>query len=165
VTQSCWTRKTLVVAGATDLMIQFGIIEPGHEFWLEPLDVAGSTVLYTVCFEPKKMPQHWTNVRLVPVGSTPYPITTPLPNLQKPPQKSYSDLCESIDEALLEDNTGAYMRLDGILTVVGKPHVVRLFIFDGSQDNGRDWVFMQVRTTDDDSASARQNGTAHGDPK
>jgi hypothetical protein len=42
---------------------------------------------------------------------------------------------------------------------------VRLFIFDGAQENGRDWVFMQVRTTDDDSASARQNGTAHGDPK
>jgi hypothetical protein len=157
--------KTLVVRGASDKMIAFGIIEPHNEFWLEPVEVAGIPILYTVRFERGKMPQHWTNVRLVPAGTTAYPLAVPLPDMQKPPQKIYSDLCGDIDKALIGDKTGEFTRLEGVLTVDGQPHVVIFFNFSGAQQNGRDWVFMQVRTTDDETARARQNGTAHGDPK
>jgi hypothetical protein len=170
VTQSCWTRKTLVVRGASLLMKQFDIIEVGHEFWLEPMVVDGVPVLYTVRFESRKMYAHWENVRLAPAGSTTYPLVPlPLPKMEDPPQQEYDERCTEIDEALKEDTTGAYLRLEGVVTIVGLPHVVRFFIFDGAQEDGRDWYLIQVRTTEAENAARgeqpRQNGTAHGDPK
>jgi hypothetical protein len=154
-----WHRKVWKVQAVENALRDSKVLMKGNAFWLEPLFVHDTAVLYTVRFDDGMMnAKIWKDVRLVPIGSTRYKVT--LPVMQDPPQAEYDNAVLEVKDRVRLDPT--LLRLEGVITVEGVAEVVRFFGFIAAQSGDRDWMMLEILTTDD--SDGRQNGTGHGDP-
>jgi hypothetical protein len=168
-------RKTWVVQFSSEELTSNAVIIKGHEFYLEPFLEGGKTHFYTLRFEEAKMNASlWKDLKLFPAG------TADLVVKELPPIKPFPDTPPQYKIKMNEviqklDVDRAVRRLEGVITVGAKPHVVRILCFPGAQTNGRDWMVLEIRDTRDHpplggaspapAGEKRQNGTVHGDPK
>jgi hypothetical protein len=165
-----WSRKVWRVREASEQLARERVVEQDQEFFLQPnLEKDGTASYYTLKFERNKMNEViWKGLQLVPAGDDDLSMSG-LPPIETPAQPAYSTAVFEVCQRLKMNPS--VRRLEGVINVDGTPEVVQFLCFPGAQQNGRDWMMIQILRTVpnppfvEGEATVRQGGTVHGDPK
>jgi hypothetical protein len=156
----CWWKKVWTIHGGSG---QVGTLIPKDcTFWLEPVDVNGQTVYYTMHPE--------SGVHACLNGLTLYPVGWK--DLAHAPLQPWQENCPDIAAAYQKeaDHIGEVggtnpvaKRLEGTFTYENKNKietlVARIYCFPGGEQGRKDWLVFDVIA----EKLTEEDGTAHGD--
>jgi hypothetical protein len=153
---SSWLGKTWAIRD-TDPSIAF-LLPAGCSFRLVAADNASPPGFYRLEFDDHNMTPHWKGLGLVAVrGDEPsMPSLTNWRDGDDEVKTEYHGYLNLFRQRYLSESR--IERLEGVIHVGNLPEIVRFYCVSGAQQNGKDWIVIDVLQ------SVRQNGTGHGDP-
>lgn len=154
-----WANKIWSVRQAGDLR---GVLKRGDEFRLEPNTQSGAPLFFWFRSEGDGMHPGWKNQFFYSVGVVPYQIPM-LPVWQEGNGKVSAQYDEAVIKVRHAAQNPYTARLEGRILVEHKWEIVRLFFFKSVQEDGNDWVVIDIVVSD--TGSYLEDGTGHGDPK
>jgi hypothetical protein len=135
------------------------------KFCLEPNTSSGNPSFFWLRFDEGCMHPCWKNRYFYSVGAT-APLISALPawndllpaSGQPDVAKQYTQAGETVRSLGSNPYTA---RLEGHIQFNGAWEIIRLFCFQGIQENGNDWIVIDSWRN---APHPEQDGTGHGDP-